>query len=123
MKRKILTTNIVDQVKHTVGSFKNLELGIVEEREKRALPITRELNKFGQQITDINKRQDEMIDKLGMNQLALMYHQSPQAIEAPQALETPKEPNQPKQPVTLNSNKRFGTEFQNVYGLASIENF
>ena len=59
IKKDAVTTNIVDQVKDDVRSFKDLQLGIIEEREKAAAPITRELGKVGQQITDIDKRQDE----------------------------------------------------------------
>ena len=56
-----MITNIVEQVKDDVRSFKKLQLGIIEEREKKALPITRELSKVRQQITDIDKRQDELL--------------------------------------------------------------
>ena len=52
IKEEFITTNIFDQFKDDVRSFKNLQLGIIEEREKKALPITRELSKVGQQITD-----------------------------------------------------------------------
>ena len=64
IQEEVITTNIVDQVKDDVGLFKNLELRIIEEREKKALSITRELSKVGQQITNIDKKQDEMIDQL-----------------------------------------------------------
>ena len=47
IKKEAATTNIVDQVKDDVRSFKYLQLGIIEEREKAAAPITRELGKVG----------------------------------------------------------------------------
>ena len=93
IKKEVVTTNVVDQVKDDVRSFKNLQLGIIEEREKKALPITRELSKVGQQIIGIDKRQDEMLGQLRENQLALMHYQPQLAIESPEpppALETPK---------------------------------
>ena len=105
IKKEAATTNIVDQVKDDVRVYKNLQLGIIEERKKVAAPITRELGKVGQQITDIDKRQDEMLGQLRENQLALMLAQPQLAIESPEpppALETPKRPTQPKQPITLN---------------------
>ena len=68
IRKEVITTNIVAQVKEDVRSFKNLELGIIEERQKKALPITREVSKVGQQITDIDKRQDEMIAQLRARQ-------------------------------------------------------
>ena len=77
IKKEIVTTNIVDEVKDDVRSFKNLQLGIIEEREKKALPITRELSKVCQQITDTDKRQDEMLGQLREKQLALMHYHQP----------------------------------------------
>ena len=126
IKKEVVTTNIADQLKDDVRSFKNLQLGIIEEREKKALLITRELSKVGQQITDIDKRQDEMLGQLRENQLALMLAQPQLAIESPEpptALETPKRPTQPKQPITLNFDKRFDTEFQSDYDLPSTNEF
>ena len=123
IKKEFVTTIIVDQVKDDV---RVLQLGIIEEREKKALPITRELSKVGQQITDIDKRQDEMIDQLRANQLALMHSQPQLAIESPEpppGLETPKRPKHPKQPITLNFDKRFDTEFQSAYGLPSTNEY
>ena len=111
IKKEVVTTNIVDQVKDDVRSFKNLQLGIIEERGKKALPITRELSKVGQQITDIDKRPDEMLGQLRENQLALMHYQPQLAIESPEpppALETPK---RPKQPLTLLFNEGYTPEF------------
>ena len=115
INKKVVTTNIVDQVKDAIRQFKNLQLGIIEEREKAAAPITREFGKVGQQITDIDKRQDELLGQLRENQLALMYYQPQLAIESPEpppGHETPKRPTQPKQPITLNFAKRFDTKFQ-----------
>ena len=126
IKKEVVTTNIVDQVKDDVRVLKNLQNGIIEEREQAAAPITRELSKVGQQITDIDKRQDEMLGQLRENQLALMHYQPQLAIESPEpplALETPKRPKQPKQPITLNFHKIFDTEFQSAYGLPSTETF
>ena len=79
-KKEVAAIKIVDQFKDKVRAYKNLQLGMIEEREKKALPITRELSKVGQQITDIDKRQDEMIDQLRANQLALMHYQLQLAI-------------------------------------------
>ena len=36
IKKEVVTTNMVDQVKDDVRSFKDLQLGIIEEREKKA---------------------------------------------------------------------------------------
>ena len=41
IQKEVATTNIVDQVKDDVRSFTNLQLGIIEEREKKALPVTK----------------------------------------------------------------------------------
>ena len=126
IKKEVVTANIVDQVKDDVRVYKNLQLGIIEEREKVAAPITRELGKVGQQITDIDKRQEEMLGQLGENQLELMHSQPQLAIESPEpppALETPKRPMQPKQPITLNFYKRFDTKFQSDYDLPSTKEF
>ena len=112
-KKEAVTANIVHQVKDDVRFFKNLQLGIMEEREKFAAPITRELGKVGQQITDIDKRQDEMLGQLRESQLALMLAQPQLAIESP------KRPTQPKQPITLDFDKRFDPEFLRTYGLPS----
>ena len=112
-----MTTNIVDQVIDDVRVFKNLQIGIIEEREKVAALITRELGKAGQQITDIDKRQDEMIGQLRANQLAI------ESAESPPVLETSKRPRHPKQPITLNFDKRFHTKFQSAYGLAGTDEF
>ena len=89
----------------------------MEERERVAAPITRELGKVGQQITDIDKRQDEMLCQLTENQLALMLAQQQLAIE------TPKRPTHPKQPITLNFDNRFDPEFLRTYGLPSANEF
>ena len=126
IKKEVVTTNIVDQVKDDVRSFKNLQLRIIEEREQVAAPITRELGKVGQQITDIDKRQDEMLGQLRENQLALMHYEPQLAIESPEpppALETPKRPKQPKQPTILNFDEKCDTEFLNTYGLPSANEF
>ena len=126
IKKEAVTGNIVDQVKDDVRVYKNLQLGIIEEREKVAAPITRELSKVGQQITDIDKRQDEMLGQLRENQLALMLAQPQLAIESPEpptAPETPKRPRHPKQPITLNFDKRFDTKFQSDYDLPSTNEF
>ena len=115
IKKEIATTNIVDEVKDDVRVYKNLQLGIIEEREKVAAPITREPGKVGQQITDIDKRQDEMLGQLRENQLALMHYQPQLAIESPEpppALETPK---RPKQPITLPFNEEYTPEFRDKY--------
>ena len=125
-KKEVATTNIVDHVKDDVRVFKDLQLGIIEEREKKALPITRELSKVGQQLTDMDKRQDDMLGQLRENQLALLHYQPQLAIESqapPPALETPKRPKHPKQPMALNFDKRFDTEFQSTYGLPSTNEF
>ena len=98
----------------------------MEKREKVAAPITRELGKVGKQITDIDKRQDEMLGQLRENQLTLMLAQPQLAIgspEPPPALEIPKRPTQPKQPITLNFDKRFHPEFLRTYGLPSANEF
>ena len=55
IKKEAAATNIVDQVKDDVRVYKNLQIGIIEEREKVAAPITRELGQVGKQITDIDK--------------------------------------------------------------------
>ena len=126
IKKEAVTANIVDQVKDDVRVYKNLQLGIIKEREKVAAPITRELSKVGQQITDIDKRQDEMIDQLRANQLALMHSQPQLAIESPEpstAPETPKRPRHPKQPITLNFDQRCDTKFQSDYDLPSTNEF
>ena len=126
IEKEAVTANIVDQVKDDVRVYKNLQLGIIEEREKVAAPITRELGKVGQQITDIDKRPDEMIDQLRANQLALMHSQPQLAIESPEpppGLETPKRLTHPKQPITLNFDKRFDTKFQSDYDLPSTNEF
>ena len=67
IKKEAVTANIVDQVRDDVRVYKNLQLGIIKERDKVAAPITRELSKVGQQITDIDKRQDKIIDQLRAN--------------------------------------------------------
>ena len=126
IKKEAATTNIVDQVKDDVRVYKNLQLGVMEEREKVAAPITRELGKVGKQITDIDKRQDEMLGQLRENQNAMIQYLPQLAIESPEsppALETPKRPTQPKQPITLNFDKRFDSEFQSDYGLPSANKF
>ena len=126
IKKEAAAKNIADQVKDDVRAYKNLQLGIMEEREKVAAPITRELGKIGQEITDIDKRQEEMLSQLKENQLALMLAQPQLAIESPEpppALETPKRPTQPKQPITLNFDKRFDPEFLRTYGLPSANEF
>ena len=97
-----------------------------KEGEKKALPIAREVSKVGPQTVDIDKRQDEMIDQIRANQLALMHYQPQLAIKSPESppvLETPKRPKHPKQPITLNFDKRFGTEFQSAYRLPSTNEF
>ena len=126
IKKEAATTNIVDQVKDDARVYKNLQLGIMEEREKIAAPITREHGKVGQQITDIDKRQDEMLGQLSENQQALMHSQSQLAVESPEpptAPETPKRPMQPKQPIKLNFDKRFDTKFQSDYDLPSTNEY
>ena len=123
IKKEAATKNIVDQVKDDVRVFGNLQLGIIEEREKVAAPITRELSKVGQQITDIDKRQDEMIDQLRANQLALMHSQPQLAIESPEPPTAPETPRHPKQPTTLNFDKKYDTEFLRTYGLPSANEF
>ena len=120
IKKEAVTANIVDQVKDDVRVFKNLQLGVMEEREKVAAPITRELGKVGKQITDIDKRQDEMLGQLRENQNAMIQYLPQLAIESPEsppALETP------KRPITLNFDKRFDPEFLNTYGLPSANEF
>ena len=112
IKKESAKTNIVDQVNDDVRVYNNLQLGISEDREKLAAPITRELGKVGQQITYIDKRPDEMLGQLRENQLALMLAQPQLAIESPgsesqPALETPKLSKQPKQPTTLNFDKNM----------------
>ena len=72
IKEEAAATKIFNQFKDDVRVYKNLQFGIMEEREKVAAPITRELGKVGKQITDIDKRQDEMLGQLRENQLALM---------------------------------------------------
>ena len=106
--------------------YKNLQLGIIEEREKVAAPIARELSKVGQQITDIHKRQDKIFGQLRENQLALMHSQPQLAIESPEpppGLETPKRPTQPKQAITIHFDRRFDTKFQSDYDLSSTNEF
>ena len=126
IKKEATATNIVDQVKDDVRVYKNLQLGVMEEREKVAAPITRELGGVRQQITDIDKRQDEMLSQLKENQHAMIQYLPQLAIESPEpppALETPKRPTQPKQPITLNFGKRFDTKFQSDYDLPSTNEF
>ena len=126
IKKETVAANIVDQVKDDVRVFKNLQLGVMEEREKVAAPITRELGKVGKQITDIDKRQDEMLGQLRENQHAMIQYLPQFAIESPEsppALETPKRPTQPKQPITLNFDKRFDPEFLRTYDLPSANEF
>ena len=126
IKKEVVTANIVDQVKDDVRVFKNLQLGVMEEREKVAAPITRELGKVGKQITDLDKRQDEMLGQLRENQHAMIQYLPQFAIESPEsppALETPKRPTQPKQPITLNFDKRFDPEFLRTYDLPSANEF
>ena len=95
IKEEAVATNIVDQIKDDVRVYQNLQLGIIEEREKVAAPITRELGKVGKQITDIDKRPDEMLGQLRENQLALMLAQPQLEIESP---EPPTAPETPKRP-------------------------
>ena len=126
IKKEAVTANIAEQVKDDVRVYKNLQLGIIKEREKVAAPITRELVKVGQQITDIDKRQGEMLGQLRENQLALMLAQPQRAIESPgppPGLETPKRPTQPKQPITFNFDKRLDTKFQCDYDLPGTNEF
>ena len=126
VKKEAITANIVDQVKDDVRVFKNLQLGVMEEREKVAAPITRELGKVGKQKTDIDKRQDEMLSQLKENQDAMIQYLPQLAIESPEpppALETPKRQTQPKQPITLNFDKRFDPEFPRTYDLPSANEF
>ena len=126
IKKEAVTANIVDQVKDDVRVFKNLQLGVMEEMEKVAAPITRELGKVGKQITDIDKRQDEMLGQLRENQHAMIQYLPQLAIESPEpppVLVTPKRPTQPKQPITLNFDKRFDPEFQSDYDLPSTNEF
>ena len=44
IKKEAVTANIVDQVKDDVRVYKNLQIAIIEEREKVAFPNTRELS-------------------------------------------------------------------------------
>ena len=95
IKEEAAATKIANQFIDNVRVYKNLQLGIIEEREKLAAPITRELGKVGKKITDIDKRQDKMLGQLRENQLALMLAQPQLAIESPEpppALETPTRP-------------------------------
>ena len=126
IKKEAVTANIVDQVKDDVRVFKNLQLEVMEEREQRAAPITRKLGKVGKQITDIDKRQDEMLGQLRENKHAMIQYLPQFAIESPEpppVLETPKRPTQPKQPITLNFDKRFDPEFLRTYDLPSANEF
>ena len=126
IKEEAVATKTVNQFKDDVRVYKNLQLGIMEEREKVAAPITRDLGKVGKQITDIDKRQDKILGQLRENQLALMLTQPQLAIgspEPPPELETPKRPKHPKQPITLNFDKRFDPEFLITYGLPSANEF
>ena len=59
---------------------------MIEGREKVAAPITRELGKVGQQITDIDKRQDEMLGQLRENQNAMIQYLPQLAIRPPESL-------------------------------------
>ena len=126
IKEKAAATKIVNQFKDNVRVYKNLQLGVMEEREKVAAPITRQLGGVRQQITDIDKRQDEMLSQLKESQHAMIQYLPKLAIESPEpppALETPKRPTQPKQPITLNFDKRFDPEFLRTYGLPSANEF
>ena len=126
IKKEAVTANIVDQVKDDVRVFENLQLGIIEEREKVAAPITRELGGVRQQITDIDKRQDEMLSQLKENQHAMIQYLPQLAIESPEpppALETPKQPTQPMQPRTLDLDKLYDEQFQQTYDLPSANEF
>ena len=125
IKKEAVAADIVYQVKDDVRVYKILQLEIIEEREKAA-ELTREPGKVGQQITDIDKRQDEMLGQLRENQNAMIQYLPQLAIESPEpppALETPKRPTQPKQPITLNFDKRFDTKFQSDYDLPSTNEF
>ena len=119
IRKETATASLVDQVIDDVKAFKNLQIGITEEREKVAVPITRELGKVGKQITDIDRRQDDLIDQLRENQMAMIQHIPQLAIESP-SLETIKKP---KQPITLDYDKRFDPEFLRTYGLPSANDF
>ena len=126
IKKEAAATKIVNQFKDNVRVYKNLQLGIIEEREKVAAPITRELGGVRKQITDIDKRQDEMLGQLRENQNAMIQYLPQLGIESPETppgLETPKRPTQPKQPITLNFDKRFDLEFLRTYSLPSANEF
>ena len=109
-------------MKDDVRVFKNLQLGVMEEREKVAAPITRELGKVGKQIADIDKRQDEMLGQLRENQNAMIQYLPQLAIESPPALETPKRPTQPKQTI-YKLNNVFDENFQQKFKLPSTNEF
>ena len=126
IKEEDAATKIVNQFKDNLRVYKNLQLGIIEEREKVAAPITRELGIVRQQMTDVDKRQDEMLGQLRENQHAMIQYLPQLAIESPEpptALETPKRPTQPKLPITLNFDKRFDPEFLRTYSLPSANEF
>ena len=98
----------------------------MEEREKVAAPITRELGGVRQQITDTDKRQGEMLSQLKENQHAMIQYLPQLAIESPKpppALETPKRPTEPKQPRTLDLDKLYDKQFQQTYDLPSSNEF
>ena len=126
IKKEAVTANIVDQVKDDVRVFKNLQLRVMEEREQRAAPITRELGGVRQQITDIDKRQDEMLGQLRENQHAMIQYLPQLAIESPEsppAFETPKRPTQPTQPRPLYLDELHDNKFQQTYDLPSANEF
>ena len=114
LQKEVEATNIVNQVKGDTRVYKNLQLRIIEEREKAAAPITREIGKVAYQLSDIDKRQDKMINQLRENQHAMMQHLPQLAIEDPERA------NQIKKPITLDFEKRFDTEFLSTYGLPSV---
>ena len=81
IKKEAVSTILVDQVKDDVRVYKNQQLGVIEEREQRVAPITRELGGVRQQMTNIDKRQDEMISQLKENQNAMIQYLPQLAIE------------------------------------------
>ena len=81
IKEEAVATKIVNQFKDNVRVYKNLQLGVMEEREWVAAPITRELGGVRQQITDIDKRQDEMLSQLKENQRAMIQYLPQLVIE------------------------------------------
>ena len=82
--QKELVAAKVDQFNEKVRAYKNSQLGIIEEREKAAAPSTRELGKVTHQLTDIDKRQNEMLNQLRESQHAMIQYIPQLAIETPE---------------------------------------